>query len=420
MKPLVTSDISAENFIIEEQTYTGDNGKFVHAVERIFTVLADSAGYNICAREAEEKTFKDFLQKIFSIKNSKNKKHKIVTIFGIKIKIKKKKKKKNELSLKERLFSIKPDVRKMAYALDGEVIVGKRISFCFIKFRTYKIRRFIDLLIDKYKKYYENDIAIVSIVKNEAPYIKEWLEYHKLIGIKKFYIYDNDSTDNLKDILQPYIKSGEVVYKYVTGSGQQCICYNNAIKNYKFKNKYMAFIDLDEFISIDEGTNLAELLDNTINKDNIAGLAIQWCVYGSSGHIEKPAGLVIENYTMRASGEFVSKSHSNKHIKTICNPRKILNYGQCHYPLYYEPYYSVNVKGEKITGPFFFNICWEKIRLNHYFTKSFEEYKAKRERGRASTRGLKWDINDFYEADINEIKDESMLKYANIIKKEIG
>ena len=51
-----------------------------------------------------------------------------------------------------------------------------------------------------------NDISIVLIVKNEARYIREWLEYHFLIGVDHVYIYDNDSTDGIHALLAPYIK----------------------------------------------------------------------------------------------------------------------------------------------------------------------------------------------------------------------
>jgi hypothetical protein len=50
---------------------------------------------------------------------------------------------------------------------------------------------------------FEHEIAMVSIAKNEGPYLKEWIEYHKLVGFTKFYFYDNESTDNTREILAP-------------------------------------------------------------------------------------------------------------------------------------------------------------------------------------------------------------------------
>lgn len=55
------------------------------------------------------------------------------------------------------------------------------------------------------------DLSIMAIVKNEK-YIQEWIEYHLLVGVQHFYIYDNESTDGLKDRIQKYIDDGIVTY----------------------------------------------------------------------------------------------------------------------------------------------------------------------------------------------------------------
>ena len=48
------------------------------------------------------------------------------------------------------------------------------------------------------------DLAVVAIMKDEEPYVKEWLDYHLLAGVDHFYIYDNDSKEEFKKILQPW------------------------------------------------------------------------------------------------------------------------------------------------------------------------------------------------------------------------
>ena len=35
---------------------------------------------------------------------------------------------------------------------------------------------------------FENEIALVLIVKNESPYIEEWLDYHFRIGVDKKFL----------------------------------------------------------------------------------------------------------------------------------------------------------------------------------------------------------------------------------------
>ncbi len=95
------------------------------------------------------------------------------------------------------------------------------------------------------------DLAFVAIMKNEAPYIKEWLDYHLLAGVNHFYILNNGNSEEFKNILQPYIDKNIVTLfpkRDSKGREGQIIRYNDVIKKYKFFCRYMAFIDGDEFI----------------------------------------------------------------------------------------------------------------------------------------------------------------------------
>ena len=214
---------------------------------------------------------------------------------------------------------------------------------------------------------YKSKLSFVAIVKNEAPYIIEWIEFHKLVGVNKFYIYDNESTDNLEKLLKTYIESGIVVYQYLPGKNMQNIIYTEAIQKYKNETKYMGFIDVDEFVMPCEENTLDYIVEDILNKDESAGgIAINWRIYGSSGYVKKPDGFVIENYKYRAKKSFIA----NKHIKTICNPRKVIKFSNPHFPTYHNGYYSIDEAGNKIKGPF--NPCGKckRVQINHYFTKS--------------------------------------------------
>ena len=93
-------------------------------------------------------------------------------------------------------------------------------------------------------------IAFVLIAKNEAPYIEEWIKFHHKQGASHFIIYDNESEDNLHEVLTPYIESGLVTYRLAVGRKRQMDVYNIAIHDYGHKFKYMAVIDADEFLFV--------------------------------------------------------------------------------------------------------------------------------------------------------------------------
>lgn len=97
-------------------------------------------------------------------------------------------------------------------------------------------------------------LAFVLIAKNEAPYIEEWINFHHKQGVSHFIIYDNDSTDNFHEVLKPYIDSGLVTYKLLSGKARQLDAYNMALHDYGRKFKYMAMIDADEFMFVRRNT----------------------------------------------------------------------------------------------------------------------------------------------------------------------
>ena len=99
------------------------------------------------------------------------------------------------------------------------------------------------------KNLFLHDLAVVAILKDEGHYLKEWLDYHLLAGVEHFYLYDNDSSDNQAEVARPYVEAGLVDYFFASGKAMQMLVYNDAVKRFKFFNRYMAFIDLDEFIS---------------------------------------------------------------------------------------------------------------------------------------------------------------------------
>ena len=218
---------------------------------------------------------------------------------------------------------------------------------------------------------FDYKLIVITKVKDEAGCIKEWIEYHKLVGVEKFIIFDNESTDNLKEVLQPYINSGEVEYKYVVGNLRafQVGVVNKAIKKYRNKTKWIAVIDADEFIVPVGYENIPDAI-SAIEADlgkKLYALAINWVMYGYSGHKVKPEGLVIENFTK--SGGI------NAHIKSIVNPRAVsyflVHNAICMFSLPQRTEKGVIVREGKLQD--ISDASIEKLRINHYYTKSYEE-----------------------------------------------
>ena len=255
------------------------------------------------------------------------------------------------------------------------------------------------------------DLAVVAILKNEAPYLKEWLDYHLLAGVDHFYLYDNDSPDNQAEVAAPYVKAGLVDYFSLHGIAMQYAAYNDAVKRFKFHCRYMAFIDCDEFIFPKTNRSISEVLDEILSRDkSAAGLAVNWQLFGSNDEETADYSGVLERFTRRAPKDWAPDGKGNAHIKTISNPRKINVVAQSHFQSYFEGLYSVNENGDFPTRVFNYPVTVEKIALNHYFTKSREEFLLKRERGRLDTN-IKYALEQFDLYNRNEEFDDGILKY---------
>ncbi|WP_172993723.1 glycosyltransferase family 2 protein, partial [Lactobacillus helveticus] len=88
------------------------------------------------------------------------------------------------------------------------------------------IASFLNRKVKDPDRKYKYDLSIVLIVKNEGKYIQEWIEYYKILGFSRFYIFDNDSTDDTKQKLKKYIDHGLVDYNVIHGKARQMDAYN--------------------------------------------------------------------------------------------------------------------------------------------------------------------------------------------------
>jgi len=257
------------------------------------------------------------------------------------------------------------------------------------------------------------DLAVVAIMKNETPYIKEWLDYHLLAGVNHFYIYDNQDDDEQKKIMQPYIDAGLVTHIPYPGKVRQCEAYNDSVKKYKFFCRYMAFIDGDEFIFPKDTRSITEVVDEIL-KDNsqIGGLAINWQIFGSNFQEKADYSRgVLERFTRRAPDIAGS-------VKSVTNPRKINYLHTTHYAAYFDGIFHAE---KHILKNFFgenFNLS-DKIVVNHYNVKSREEFSVKITRGDAvfatNNHHYNW---DWFTDTNNDVLDDSILKYRDA-RKEI-
>ena len=232
------------------------------------------------------------------------------------------------------------------------------------------------------------NLGVCVIAKNEGPYLKEWIDWHRKKGVDKFYFYDNGSTDETEEILKPYISSGLVEHILYPGYRRQIAAYDDCIKRHRKDCRWLAFIDIDEFIVPLKEENITDFLKPF--EDKASAVEINWLVFGSSGLEQKTDNPVMERFTRHSEG-----SHRlNRHVKSIVNPRKVCCMTGCHESARISGR-AYDSHGNMITRNFREREPQQDIiRINHYAVKSREEFIEKQNRGRAS--GKKRNVPDEY------------------------
>jgi len=218
------------------------------------------------------------------------------------------------------------------------------------------------------------DLSICTIFQNEAPYLKEWIDYHLCVGVEHFWLYNNDSSDDYLSVLKPYIKKGvveltdwpstpdqRIVTRY--NNEVQVRAYNHALKRCKKKTKWLAIIDADEFIVPVTSDSIVKILEKSFS--DAAGVCINWQCYGTS-HVEK----IEKNESMLEKLVYRLPTHhpKNFYFKSIVQPRYVRICIDPHYCLYVSNHWHINTDGEQVPN-LSTRILVDQLRINHYWTK---------------------------------------------------
>ena len=178
-------------------------------------------------------------------------------------------------------------------------------------------------------------LSIAAVFRDDARFLKEWIDFHRLVGVEHFWLYNNASQDHYLSVLAPYIDAGTVeliewpaiAANLPEWNQMQCQIYLDAIERSKKKSTWVAFIDTDEFLFACREDSVAKFLKPY---KKYGAIAVNWQGFGTSGVERIPEGsLLIELLTLRGPYD----DRWNAHVKSIVNPRLVVD---CRNPHYFE------------------------------------------------------------------------------------
>jgi hypothetical protein len=224
-------------------------------------------------------------------------------------------------------------------------------------------------------------LSVCMSFKDHASYLREWIEFHRLVGVERFFLYDNDSADDHEEVLAPYVERGIVDVKHwpspphaVQTWGMR-FAFDDCLASRRDETRWIAFLDVDEFLFSPTGRPVPEVLRAF---DPFPAIEVSTLAFGPSGHETRPPGLVIESYLDRRA--YTDPEADLEHVKSVVDPSRVRRTHNAH-GFWYTSGHAVYETGEAAVGEWPGNKTFPKaslLRVNHYITKSFEEYETKR------------------------------------------
>ena len=241
--------------------------------------------------------------------------------------------------------------------------------------------------------------TIVTTMKNEGPFILEWIAYHRMIGIDNFLVYTNDCTDGTDDLLKTLQDKGIVQHRdnpyRKTKLPPQHAALQAAEKEQVIqKADWLICMDVDEYINIKCGDGrLADLWEAARDANMIA---LTWRLFGNSDIHHFDDRPIIEQFT-RSAPELARKPHQAWGFKTLFQNIGIFKKLGVHRPKGLKPQLWENIRwingsGAPMPKTMFRNgwrstsatYGYDLVQLNHYAVRSAESFLVKRDRGRVN------------------------------------
>lgn len=221
-------------------------------------------------------------------------------------------------------------------------------------------------------------LSVCAIFRNEAPYLAEWIEFHRLVGAERFFLYDNRSSDDHAAVLAPYVAEGVATVHDWPEHPAQKEAYEHCLSRHGAESRWIAFLDLDEFLFSPELRPVSELL---VEFEQWPAVGVNRVTFGTSGHKDKPGGLVIEEYLMRWP--------ATASIKSIVDPGRTTGFVNVHAFSYRDGGFAVDEHKQRIEGWMTNEFTFERLRINHYYTRSEGEFLEKLDQVRADNAQLR-------------------------------
>lgn len=274
--------------------------------------------------------------------------------------------------------------------------------------------------------------VIVACMKNEAPYILEWLAHHRQIGVDNFLIYTNDCSDGTDELLDRLQDLGILQHRLNNdwkGNSPQQHALNKALREDMVRNAdWLIHIDVDEFINVRVGNGTLD--DFLARVPDATNVAMTWRMFGNNRVETFEDRPVIAQFD-HAAPKYCPKPHTSWGFKTMTRNSGAYAKLSCHRPNKRDagaPVHWVNGSGKPMPARYHekgwrsdpSSIGYDMLQLNHYALRSAESFLIKRQRGRALHVDRSIGLNYWVRMDWSQNRDVTIMRNIPRLEAEMA
>lgn len=277
-------------------------------------------------------------------------------------------------------------------------------------------------------------LMALSMMKDEGPYVLEWVAHHLAVGFTDILVYTNDCSDGTDAMLQRLQELGLAHHRenrIPEGLRPQPSALNYAqAEPLVAQSDWLLVFDADEFLSISYGDGSLDGLISATKAQGANGIVITWRIFGSGGVQHWSREPVTEQYLM-AAPQMWNKGWGVKtlfqfdpdHWKLGIHRPKIKNrWLDTDWP---QGVKWLNGSGRPMEDYFKFRgwrsivrtVGYDWAQMNHYAVKSIDAYAMRKFRGNVNFKKDKYNSDYWALQDRNEVRDDTMLRYHDARKR---
>ena len=265
----------------------------------------------------------------------------------------------------------------------------------------------------------------VTSMRNEGPYLLEWIAHHRAAGVTDFLVFSNDCDDGTAELLDHLDKAGIVTHVPQVRQGKKSIQWQALKAAWKHPLRkeadWVLVSDVDEFLNIRGGDHtLAGVIEGLA--PDVDGVVIPWRLYGHNDVVEFADAPVTEQFT-RAIEPGVRYPAAAGFFKTLFRTKGPFNQLGVHRPQQKAPERAglpVFVDGSGRRMPeglaanvsrlslFGFDAGQSLVEMNHYSIRSAAGFLIKRARGLPNRSQKPVDLAYWVERNFNTVEDRSI------------